>query len=124
MKQHRIYILAAGLLLGPTACGSDLTGLEDLDEFAGELAAHLEVAAVRCDDSRISTTGSTSCVAYGRDGQILENVGTPLVMWSTPDTAVARVDLSGRVVAVGVGMAQVIARGSRGSTASSDVVVE
>ena len=107
-----------------SGCGADVTGLEDLDEFAGELAAHLEVAEVRCDQSSIPVNTWTNCVALGRQGQILENVGSPMVMWSTPDTAVARVDLSGRVIAIGSGTAQVIARGARGSSASSDVLVE
>jgi hypothetical protein len=116
--------MVAGLSLVAAACGADVTGLEDLDEFAGDLADHLEVAAVRCDQSSITTNTTTNCVAYGREGQILENVGSPMVMWSTPDTAVARVDLSGRVIGVGPGMAQVIARGARGSSASSDVQVQ
>jgi hypothetical protein len=117
-----LVVLTIGLF--SVACLPDLTGIEDVDNYATSVVTHGEVASVVCSAVSVPVGGTIQCHAFNAAGTMLRADGITVVLWSSSDPATARVELDGIVTGIAAGTAEIQAEGTRGSSASASVTVQ
>jgi hypothetical protein len=117
---RKLLVVLALALIG---CMPDLTGIEDLDDYAGDVASQLEVASVTCPEV-LAIGDSVRCTAHNASGTLLEGDGVTVVIWTSSDPSIASVDLGGIVRGLSAGSTTIQAAGTKESSAQASITIQ